>query len=422
MHKYNLLLKETLFYTVSKAIPGIIGLVSVILFMRVFGSIQYGEYSLFISQCNLIVAIVFGWLNQSQLRYYSSDKKNSEYNRSQFRSLFLCFGASLIILSILIIMQSFSIQVWLISLLTIISIGIFNYIKTIYQAKLRPINIIYMTSVQSFLGLLIPILLLFFGWTVGNTILLGVLLSFTIVVLFIGLFSQNKVFFEKNWSIKQNYNHLLIKKWFNYGGPISIWLAVGLALPFLDRFFINQYLSSSNLGVYSGLQELLTRVYSLILFPIILALHPRIMNLWNSSNIYEATKLIKNGISIFLCFGIIIIFIVWNFFDSIFFILQKAIPELGTHNKKLIIPLLSACFLWQLSFLTHKMLELKEKTLIMLLAIIPSLIVNIIGNSLFLPRFGELATASTAFISALMYCTITFIYSIHNMIQIKNVK
>ena len=422
MYKYNLLLKETLFYIASKAIPGIVGLISLLLFIRIFGSTEYGKYSLFLSQCNLIVAIVFGWLSQSQLRYYTLDYKNNEYNRNQLRALLFCTLACLIILSILILIQSFSIKVWMISFGTIISIGIFNYIKTIYQASLQPMKVMYMAFAQSLLALIFPIVLLFLGWNGGSTILFGVSVSFFIVVLLICTFNQNIISFEKFSIKKQKNKNSLINKWFNYGGPISIWFAAGLALPFLDRFFINQYLSGSELGVYSGLQELLTRLYSLILFPIILALHPRIMNLWNSSNLYEAKKLIKNGISIFLCIGIIILFIVWNFNDIIFFVLQKAIPELKTHNQQLLLPLLSAGFLWQLSFLTHKMLELKEKTTIMLLAILPSLIVNIIGNSFFLPKFGQLATANTAFVSALIYCTITFIYSIHNMSQIKNAK
>ena len=58
----------------------------------------------------------------------------------------------------------------------------------------------------------------------------------------------------------------------------------------------------------------------------------------------------------------------------------------------------------------------------MLIAIFPSLIVNIIGNSLFLPKFGVLATANAAFISALTYCTTTFVYSVYSMNKVKNYK
>ncbi|SVB74288.1 uncharacterized protein METZ01_LOCUS227142, partial [marine metagenome] len=61
--------KETFLYGLSKFIPGIAGLSAIIIFIRLVGSETYGQYSLILAQCNLLVAFCFGWLNQSQLRY-----------------------------------------------------------------------------------------------------------------------------------------------------------------------------------------------------------------------------------------------------------------------------------------------------------------------------------------------------------------
>ena len=58
------------------------------------------------------------------------------------------------------------------------------------------------------------------------------------------------------------------------------------------------------------------------------------------------------------------------------------------------------------------MMELKEQTMFMVIAIIPSLIINIIGNTYFLPTWGGIATAYSAFFSALIYFIITSIFSI----------
>ena len=72
------LFKDTLFYTISKIIPGLTGLISVVLFFRLIGAEEYGKYSIIFSFTNLIAAFSFGWLNQSILRYrstYSSSVK-----------------------------------------------------------------------------------------------------------------------------------------------------------------------------------------------------------------------------------------------------------------------------------------------------------------------------------------------------------
>ena len=66
------LAKDTVYYSISKMIPGLAGVVFVILFFRLIGAEEYGKYSIIFSFANLIAAFSFGWLNQSILRYRST--------------------------------------------------------------------------------------------------------------------------------------------------------------------------------------------------------------------------------------------------------------------------------------------------------------------------------------------------------------
>ena len=113
-----------------------------------------------------------------------------------------------------------------------------------------------------------------------------------------------------------------------------------------------------------------------------------------------------------LSVGTIIFFCIWGFSEFIFLGIKMIIPEFNIEHSSLTLPLFCAGFLWQISLLTHKMLELNEKTYLMVIAILPSIIINLIGNGFFLPTLGILATAYTAFFSALSYCIITSIYYI----------
>jgi O-antigen/teichoic acid export membrane protein len=408
------LFKDTVYYTISKIVPGLSGFFAVILFVRIVGPQEYGQYSLLLSQCNLIVAVGFGWLNQANLRYYSKDNKHHEYNYSQLSAFFYSCLISLFVLILLVISQSLSIKLSLICSLSILGLGSFNYIKTFFQAMLKPLKVIWLTFNHSLLALLIPLLMLFVFYKSGYIILIGVGLSSIIITLFfINKIKTVDIF--KNKTIKSK---KLISKWFLYGGPLSIWFAAGLALPFLDRFFINHYLTSEELGIYASAHELLTKIFSLIIFPLTMAIHPRIMNYWNESNKYDAIKLIKWGIAILGLIGLFL-FVFLLSLDNIFFIIMnKLIPQFRIEYKVIIIPLILAGFLWQLSFLTHKVLELREKTHIMVFFIIISLVINLIGNIYFIPIFGLVATAYTAFISSFTYCFLTYIYSIIAMKQL----
>ena len=72
------LLRDSLYYSISKIVPGLIGVICVIFFFRWMGAVEYGKYSIIFSFTNLIAAFSFGWLNQSILRYrsnFNSSKK-----------------------------------------------------------------------------------------------------------------------------------------------------------------------------------------------------------------------------------------------------------------------------------------------------------------------------------------------------------
>ena len=416
----RILLKETFLYAVSKTVPGFAGLASVILFMRIIGAEQYGQYSFLLSQWYLIVAIGFGWLNQAQLRYYSKDNTFDDYKAGQIRAFAYSGVISVIVFSVLSIFQPRSIQLWGISIISIISIGGFNYIKTFFQAKLEPKKVIWLTLGQSILALSIPLGLYFLFQKNSFSILMGVGISFLLMTIIFGLKKKVMKHFITDVSKPTKTGKIRVKKWFIYGGPLSIWFAAGLAFPFLDRFFINLYLPGETLGVYAGIQELLTRIFSITIFPLTLALHPRIMNLWNDSKIREAIQTIRWGIGVMLGLAIVLCIVIWLFDTIIFNILTMAIPQINSQYKSLLLPLLSAGFLWQFSFLTHKMLELKEKTHIMVVFLLISLFINMVGNSMYIPHFGVQATANTAFVSALVYCILTGIYSMIVMTKSKN--
>ena len=415
-----ILLKETFLYAVSKTVPGFAGLASVILFMRIIGAEQYGQYSFLLSQWYLIVAIGFGWLNQAQLRYYSKDNTFDDYKAGQIRAFTYSGLISVIVFSVLSIFQPRSIQLWGISIISIISIGGFNYIKTFFQAKLEPKKVIWLTLGQSILALSIPLGLFFLFQKNSFSILMGVGISFLLMTIIFGLKKKVMKHFITDVSKPTKTGKIRVKKWFFYGGPLSIWFAAGLAFPFLDRFYINLYLPGETLGVYAGIQELLTRIFSITIFPLTLAIHPRIMNLWNDSKIREAIQTIRWGIGVMLGLAIVLCIVIWLFDTIIFNILTMAIPQINSQYKSLLLPLLSAGFLWQFSFLTHKMLELKEKTHIMVVFLLISLFINMVGNSMYIPHFGVQATANTAFVSALVYCILTGIYSMIVMTKSKN--
>ena len=120
--------------------------------------------------------------------------------------------------------------------------------------------------------------------------------------------------------------------------------SVGLLLPYLDRFYINKFLTAEQLGIYSSFNELIIRSFSFLIFPFTMALHPRIVNLWNKGKKEESIRLITLAMKIILIFLIIIVLFMSVFKIEFFKIVILILPNLDKNSISLLIPLVSTAF------------------------------------------------------------------------------
>ena len=407
---FSLLIKDAVHYSFSKIIPGLTGLLSVILFFRWIGAEEYGKYSIIFSFTNLLAAFSFGWINQSILRYGSTFKSRLHIIHHIYKGFIL----GILILTVIIIIANifyFPIEYSMMPMILLaISIGIFNIAKAIFQSEQLPSKVIFITTVQSILMLLISILLILFYNKNSISLIIGISLAYLLPIL-IYLYLLNKKSLKNNKkSFKMNNKALGL--FFSYGAPLSLWLAISLSLNFLDRFFIDYYFGSSLMGSYAGFSELIIRIFSIFVFPITLAVHPMLMNQWNKNkNLTKSFRFILQAsiIQILICtFMLIILFFLK---DYIFSLIQLMIPQLDKSLKEIMIPIFLGGFLWQLALILHKPLEIEERTLVMVGCILFSVIINIVGNFIFLPKFGIIATAYAMIFSASSYIILSIILS-----------
>lgn len=401
---YRQLIGDSFFYLLTKIIPGITGLLSVIVFIRWVGPDGYGQFTLLLSFIMAAGALSSGWLNQAILRYFSQDENKGEFPVAIFRGILISFLLGFIIL--LVGFQFFldlDIIAFVIAYISLISIILFRLRSVLLQAGLKAKKVTQITAVQAILGLIIPLIFL-----IRINHYLAIIAGISLAYLLIGyksIFSFNK--FSTN-SITSSNN--VLSKYYNFGIPLSFRISLGLFISFLDRWFIMFFLNDSITGLYAGYSEIIIKVFSIILFPITLAIHPRVTKLWNEGERKKSIQLVKKGIGIQS--GIFLLaFVIFILFEKQFFNLSLIlIPELSSEFLSLGIPIFISGFLWQISLLVHKPLELTEKPLKMVWAIIAALVVAVVGNIIFLPRIGVIATAYSSIASASVYIIIIILF------------
>ena len=399
--------KDTFFYFLSKLVQGLLSLLFVFLFTKIIGLSTYGKYSFLFAKFNLIVSFAFGWLNQSELRYGN----NKLLNNRGISLLPLMISFFLIIPFQLILSSRVEIShlEFLIYTTCIFAIGFSTYIKSILQTNLYPKKVLFLTILQSLLIIALPVLFFFKKINIDSkSILITTSLSFFLSAFIIVLLNQNEFIRYKN---QKNLNQMsYIFKRLRFGIPVSIWASIGLSLPFIEKYYINSSLGLEALGSYSAIQELTVKAFSFLILPFTMAVHPLVTKLWNKNEKAKTIQIINLLIKYILIFLFFISFLIIFFNEWIFKILIYLIPSISIQLKSILLPLILTGVVWQLSLVAHKIIELNEETYLMIVFILLSLIITFVGNYLFLPKYGLIASAYTSLLSSTSYLFLNIFY------------
>ena len=399
--------KDTLIYFISKVIPGLMGLLSTLTFVRLVGIDQYGRYAVTFSFIRASAAGMSGWLSQGILRFDSNYKEAEQaldFKQAIFAGSVLSVGLGGLFVAIgswILIERS----LW-ISLLGVLLAGvIFEYTVLLskLQAQLRSGSVARIEGVRSVAAFAIPVVtILASGARNFWILLLGVLGGYLVGLVgqrYLRSVSSKLVGRAVRKAMAPAQRQLLRQVW-SYGWPVGVWLFCSQGLSVSDRYLLQHFRGYSDAGVYASMYDVVVRSFSLIFFPITLATTPLIMAHWNSGERGVAVSVIKTSLK----YQMII-------FCAVFLVLIFAAPwvsrlVLGHGNlagAPLILPLAVVGFLWQIALLFHKPLELLCQTKRMLIGVAVALAVNVVGNYLLIPAFGYVSVPYVNIAAAMAY-------------------
>ena len=164
------------------------------------------------------------------------------------------------------------------------------------------------------------------------------------------------------------------KKFASYGFAMVGWFLSSQVLNLSDRYMIEIFRGSAEVGIYSASYNLVNRSIGLLSGPLLIAAHPLIMNAWES---YDKNK-IRDIISLFSRYFLLIAIPITVF--TIIFSRELVLIFLGNcyHEGYKIIPFVMLGFLvYNFSMYGHKGFEIVKKTGIMLKLLVISAFTNV---------------------------------------------
>jgi O-antigen/teichoic acid export membrane protein len=405
-------LKRTLFrdgfnYFLSKIIPGLMGFLSVLVFVRLLGVEQYGRYAVIFAFVMAWASGLSGWLSQGMLRFQSQwhePEDTASFLRSTILGTGISATAGFIFLGIA--MPALGIEKgWsLVIPLTLLGALIVYIVATArFQASLQSRKVLWLEATRAVLCFLIPVSLLVLTRTRDyRLLLLGIAIGYSLPLAGWILLRERP---GRHHAMRlldgpsARARKVLGEIW-RFGWPVAVWLLCQQGLLVSDRYFLQRFSGYADAGVYASMYDLIVRSFSLIFMPVTLAIHPLVMKLWNSGKRGEAVRAIRSGVIyqllLFIPVGI-------GFYFLAPFVTRLVLGSQNAAGSALVLPLAVGGFLWQVCLLSHKPLEILCQTKRMLVGIACSLAINVSGNWLLVPRYGYRAAAYLTIASALAY-------------------
>lgn len=411
------LLRDSLNYFGSKVVPGLMGLISVPVFIRLIGLDQFGRFALAVPILLAIGSASSGWLAQGILRFHpvASETRGREisFDRAvKAGTLATLLVTSLLLAFILAGMHS-PIFASLIALAFCLSFVLYTITLAKFQARLQPVIVLRRETIRSVGSLLIPVaLILITGRRQFELILVGQALAYSMAFLpssqFLGRRNEAGTGVAepptREFLLTGSSTAKTIQQLWQFGWAVGLWLLLSQGLPVIDRWTIQKFAGYSSAGVYASLYEVAIRSFSFLAFPLTQAAHPRIMRAWNEGQLDASYRIIRCSVQ-----WQSIIFV--GAFGGIAFAshrITRFILGFDDPAAARMLPIMFAGgFLWQLALLLHKPLEIEQRTGAMLAAMAAVVVLNLVACFEFIPRFGYQAASYILGLSACCYIAFT---------------
>lgn len=391
---------DTLLYIPAKLFPALFGFIGLTIYTRVFSPEEFGIYSLITATIGIIGVFAFSWINQSNLRFFQSYNNSHKLDIFLSTSFFLLF-ITLIVSSIILFTLSrlsflpLSIIKYLFLILGVLfTTSLFETVLTILMSDRKPKMYSIFRSFSVMLNLVISLLFIYILDYRVSAILIGYILTNSILFLII----NNKLQLYKYISLSK-FSTETLKEFMSYGVPLLAALVLSWILTLSDRYLIEYFRSSYEVGLYSASYQLADYPIALISSTIIMGAFPIILDTWEKQGDQATIELISNIMKYYIIFAIPALL-------YIIILSQEFMIILGNSYSDGHIVLPWICFgslMLGLCVYVNKGLELKKKTKILSLIVSFAAISNILLNFFLIPQYGFYGAGVATGVAYLIY-------------------
>ncbi len=293
--------KDILFYLPAKLIEGIVGLLTLNLYTKLFTAKVIGEYGLVNPTVAVTFLILLGWLMHGIYRFVNAYKEKEQLEELYTTSIFsylLCAGiVGLGVIGLAVFDNPwFSNELLFSAFYLFVAYGLAQIMLNLLVA-LKRIKLNLILSVGSAICKLVLTVILAVYYKKEVTV---ILISHGTIDLLVAL----TVFFLRlkmhSYLVPSKFSKQTLKVMLNYGYPL-----IGLSLTMFvlnqsDRYIIKYYHGEAAAGIYFANYSLASAIYMMMIMGIMRAVYPNLLVAWQRKEKQKATDLLSGGVRYYL--------------------------------------------------------------------------------------------------------------------------
>ena len=389
-------------YGAAKVVPGLILFGAVPLWTRLFGSAEYGLYSIIWAASLASSSLFTGWLRQAVLRHSGQD--DLSISRLPRWVVPLAIFLAAVPACLITWLQTPSEDTGQMALLAIVSFAFAatnaQYVvkQASTQRDMLATRYTWAEVTRASATVLISACLAVLTPLPGSTAIL--------VAYIVGTLAATTILSagHTSESVESSASSATLRIFWSFGWPMAIWLTASSLLLYIDRIIITAILGSDAAGNYAATVDLIVRGFAMVSFPLTMASHPIMMRAWNEGHHEKAMAINRTYVRYLLLIGLVALLcgsVVGN---------AAVVLVLGmTPTNIWVVPLLTlGAVLWQVALMTHKALEVLNRTKTMAAIIVAITCVSTLGNIVLIPVLGILSPALLFALGALTYLLLTY--------------
>lgn len=397
------IVKDAVVYLPAKVVPAIVGFASIAVFTRFLSPEQYGIFVLVITGVRILSATAFSWLERSTLRFFEDYRLNNLLpNLISTNLTFLVVSATIVSMVLFCVtwilepfLESKLLPALRIGVIVLVTTSFSSFFMSVIRASRQSIRFSLYANFESLGRFLLAAALIFYFSMDERAILWGFVFTGSIVSVceFIHWYKVARI--RPGLFVAS-----ILKRSALYGLPL-VGHAFGLVvLSISDRYLIQYYLGSDQVGIYSAGYNLVSFIVdSLFTGTIFLAAFPVIIQVFESGGRNETGSLLKGVFRTYAVLGTPLVFGLSALGKPIVGI---ALGEEFQEAYRIIPWVAGGLYFWGLTTYSIKPFELCEKTINITYLVLFSSLVNILGNILLIPALGITGAGISTFCSYLV--------------------